>query len=213
MEPAPPTLPDFDVRLALIAATAIPGLLGLALGLSLVLGPLAAWTATLIAYWAVLGGALWARADRDWLAEWLAARWPGWLPALLLGLPVLVLGALTLRELGQAPLPAHLILAAAMGAVAGAALDELFWRGALIPEPTPRSAALSLGLFTLAQVIWLGLLGLDSGVPAPLLLVATVALGGVWTAARLLTGTVGAGLLSHAGYNLFAFVQVIGLNG
>ncbi len=176
------------------------------------LGPLPAWGLTLAAYWAVLGGALLAWADRDWLIEWLGARWPGWLAALLMGAPVLVLGAQTLRALGQDPLPAHLVLAAAMAAILHAAIEELFWRGALIPDPTPGSAALSLGLFALAQVVWLGVLGLDTGLPAPLILVAALALGGVWTAARLLTGTVGAGLLGHAGLNLFVALQVIGWN-
>jgi hypothetical protein len=38
-------------------------------------------------------------------------------------------------------------------------------------------------------------------------------MGGVWTASRLLSGTVGAGVLSHAGFNLFAFLQVLALNG
>jgi hypothetical protein len=42
---------------------------------------------------------------------------------------------------------------------------------------------------------------------------AALALGGVWTAARLVTGTVGAGVMGHAGFNLFAFAQVLALNG
>ncbi len=212
MEAAPAALPPFDRRLALAALTAIPGLLGLALGLSLVLGPLPAWALTLVAYWIVLGASLLAWADRDWLREWLAARWPGWLTAVLLALPVLALGAMTLRQLGQDPLPPHLVLAAALAAVINATLEELFWRGALIPDPTPRTAALSLGLFTLAHVVWLGVLGLETGAPPWAALAAALALGGAWTAARLLTGTVGTGLLSHAGFNLFAFVQVIALN-
>jgi hypothetical protein len=71
---------------------------------------------------------------------------------------------------------------------------------------------MSLGLFVVAHVIWLGALGLETGGPPVAPLLAALALGGVWTAARLMSGTVGAGVLSHAGFNLFAFAQVIALN-
>ena len=39
-----------------------------------------------------------------------------------------------------------------------------------------------------------------------------LALGGAWTAARLATGTVGAGVLSHAAFNLFAFAGIAARN-
>lgn len=205
-------LPAFDAALGWAALAAIPVLLGLVLWLSAALSPLLGWALGLVAYWGFLGGALWARADPDWLAEWLWARSPGRLVTLLLALPAIGLGAVTMRALGQDPLPAHLLWAAAIAAVVDATLEELFWRGALIPEPTPRSAALSLGLFTLAHAIWLGASGLRTGAPPGTALAAALALGGVWTASRLLSGTVGAGILSHAGLNLFAFAQVIALN-
>ena len=104
------------------------------------------------------------------------------------------------------------VIAAAIGAVLNATLEELYWRGALIPEPTPRSAAVSLAAFTAAHVIWLGALGLETGAAPMATFAAALALGGVWTAARLVTGTLGAGVLSHAGFNLFAFAQVLALN-
>lgn len=207
-----PRLPAFDRRLGFLALVAVPLVAGLVLGLSLALGPLAGAALGLVALWAVMGGGLLAWADRDWLIEWMAARWPGWPVALLLGLPVLALGATVLRLLGQDPLPPQFILAAAIAAVVQAVLGELFWRGALIPDPTPGSAALSLGLFTLAQGVWLAALGLETGWPPLAPLAAGLAFGGVLTAARLLTGTVGAGLLAQAGLHLFAFAQVLALN-
>jgi membrane protease YdiL (CAAX protease family) len=209
---AAPALPEFDRRLALLALATIPVLYLLVLWLSAALSPLLGWTLGLVAYWSVLGGALLRWGDRDWLAEWLTARWPGWLVGLLLVLPVVGLGAVTMRLLGQDPLPAPLIWAVGIGAVVNATLEELFWRGALIPDPTPRSAAASLGLFTLAHAVWLGAVGLETGGPPWAPFAAAIALGGVWTASRLLTGTLGAAVLSHAGFNLFAFATVVALN-
>jgi membrane protease YdiL (CAAX protease family) len=212
LEGVPSAGPALDRRFALAAAVGVPALAGLVLGVTLLAGPFAAWVTGLLAYWAFLGGALLAWGDRDWLREWLEARWPGWLAATLLVLPALALGAMTLRLLGQDPLPPHLVIATAMGAALNAVLEELFWRGALIPESTPRSAALSLALFTGAHVIWLAALGLETGGPAWAAPASALVLGGVWTASRLLTGTVGAAVLSHAGVNLFAFLQVVALN-
>lgn len=209
---APSAGPPFDARLGVAVLVAIPVLTGVVLGLSVAVGGLVAWAVGLVLYWMALGGALLAWADRDWLREWLEARPPGRLVTFCLAAPPIILGAVVLRQLGADPLPPHLLLAAALAAIVNATLEELFWRGALIPEPTPRSAAMSLGLFVVAHVIWLGALGLETGGPPVLPLLAAAALGGVWTAARLLSGTVGAGVLSHAGFNLFAFAQVIGLN-
>ena len=210
--PGPAALPAFDRRLAVAALAAIPVLFGLILGFSALLSPLMGWALGLVAYWVFLGGALLAWADRDWLAEWLRARSPGRLVTLLLALPVVALGATTMRRLGLDPLPAHLIWAAGLGAILNATLEEMFWRGALIPDPTPRAAAASLGLFTLAHVVWLGARGLETGGPVWAPVAAAFALGGVWTASRLLSGTLGAAVLSHAGFNLFAFTTVIALN-
>ena len=212
MSDAPSAGPALDRRLLLAALVAVPLLTGWVLGVTLVLGPLWGWALGLVAYWAFLAGALMAWGDRDWLREWLEARWPGWPVAILLALPVLGLGMVTLRLLGQEPLPPQFLIAAAIGAVLNATLEELYWRGALIPEPTPRSAAVSLAAFIAAHVIWLGALGLETGAAPIATLAAALALGGVWTAARLVTGALGAGVLSHAGFNLFAFAQVLALN-
>ena len=211
-DPGPPALPAFDARFAWAALAGIPVLLALVLGLSAAVSPLLGWATGLLAYWCLMGGALLAWADRDWLAEWLFARSPGRLATLLLLLPVLGLGMATLRLLGQDPLPGHLILAVGLAAGINATLEELFWRGAMIPEPTPRYAALSLALFTLAHVVWLGARGLETGAPPWAALAGALALGGAWTASRLLSGTVGAAVLSHAGFNLFAFAMILALN-
>ena len=212
MEAPPLAGPALDRRFAGVALAAIPVLWTLVLWLSVTTSPVMGWALGLVAWWTVMGGALLRWADPDWLAEWLAARSSGRLVTLCLAVPVLLLGAATLRLLGQDPLPGILIVAAAIAAVVSATLEELFWRGAMIPEPTPGSAALSLGLFVLAQAVWMGARGLETDGPAWSVAAAALAMGGVWTASRLLSGTLGAGILSHAGLNLFAFTQVLALN-
>lgn len=201
-----------DRRLALGALAGMPVLFAVLLGLTAVLPPLLGWGLGLLCYWAGLGVALWRFADRDILAELSVARPPGRLITLFLALPVIVLGFTTLRLLGQAPLPPHILLAAALGAIANGTLEELFWRGAMLPRPTPGAAAAALGLFTLFHLAWLGAQGLDTGVGPVVPLLAAFALGGVWTAARLASGTVGAAVLSHAAFNLFAFATVAARN-
>ncbi|EYD76449.1 hypothetical protein Rumeso_01870 [Rubellimicrobium mesophilum DSM 19309] len=201
-----------DRRLALGALLATPVLAALLLGLGTILPPLGAWALGLLAYWAGLGAALRAFSDGDTLAELAVARSPGWLVTLFLALPPILLGAATLRLLGREPLPLHVLLAAGLGAIVNATLEELFWRGALLPRATPRAAAGALGLFTLFHLAWLGALGLETGAGPLAPVLAALALGGVWTAARLVTGTVGAGILGHAAVNLFAFAGVAARN-
>ncbi len=212
MGAAAPAPPAFDRRFALVALAAAPAVAGVVLGLSLRGAPLGAWVAGLLLHWAAMGAALWAWGDRDRLGPWLVARWPGWPVALAMGLPVVVLGAMAMRLLARDPLPPPLLIAAALMALADATLEELFWRGAMIPEPTPRAAAAALGLFTAAHVVWVAAPGLETGGPPWAPLAGALALGGAWTASRLLTGTVGAGVLGHAGFNLFAFAQILALN-
>jgi membrane protease YdiL (CAAX protease family) len=195
-----------DRRLALGALLAIPVLYLLCRALSAALGPLAGGGVALMAYWAGLGAALRLTQDPDHLRELLVAQRPGRLVTVMLALPVLALGALTLRQMGQVALPPHLVIAAALGAILHATLEETFWRGALLPRLSAGPAALALALYWVFHLAWLGWAGVQIG-PAPwVVLVAPLALGGVWTAARLTSGTLGAAILSHAGVALFLFL-------
>ena len=169
--------------------------------------PLVALALGLAATWAAMGAALWTRPDRDAVAGLMAARAPGALVTAALALPVLWLGATTMRALGDVALPPHLILAAAIAALVNAALGEAFWRGALIPDATPRAAALALGLYGLAHLGWLGLGGV--GTDPAWLLAGALALGGAWTAARLASGALGAGIMGHAGVDLFLGLGIV----
>jgi membrane protease YdiL (CAAX protease family) len=198
-----------DRRLALGALLAIPVLYLLCRALSSALEPLAGGGVALMAYWAGLGAALRITQDPDHLRELLVAQRPGRLVTVMLALPVLALGALTLRQMGQVALPPHLVIAAALGAILHAALEETFWRGALLPRLSAGPAARALALYWVFHLGWLGLGGVQLGSAPWVLLVAPLALGGVWTAARLTSGTLGAAILSHAGVALFLFLLAI----
>lgn len=203
-----------DRRLALAALAGVPLLWAACRGLAAVAEPLVAGGLALLLYWAGLGWALLRWADRDWLLDMAAARRPGRLVTVALVLPVLVVGAGTLRLMGQVVLPTHVILACAIAALAQAVLEEMFWRGALLAgaDPAPRDAALALGLFTAMHLGWLGLAGLDLGASPLAVLLGAFALGGVWTAARLASGTLGAGIMGHAALDLFLFTGIAARN-
>jgi membrane protease YdiL (CAAX protease family) len=198
-----------DRRLALGALLAIPALYLLGRLLSAGLGPLPGAGLTLLVYWAGLGLALQRTQDPYLLRELLVAVRPGALVTAMLALPVLVLGAITLRLLGTEALPPHLVVAAALAALVHGTLEELFWRGALLPRLTPAAAAQALGLYWLFHLSWLGLAGALPEAGPLVLLLTPLALGGVWTAARLETGVLGASVLSHVGFALFLFVTAL----
>lgn len=201
-----------DRRLALGAAIGAPALYALLVALSSAVDPLQAWALGLLAYWAALAWAIGRSADRYALWEMAERRWPGWAIAVAMTVPTLALGAWALRLLGPVLVPEHLILAAAMGALVNGVLEELFWRGVLLRDPTPGAAMGSLGLFALFHLAWSGARGLE--VPGGPVWMAAVALamGGAWTAARLHTGTVGASILGHVAFGIFAFVGTVALN-
>ena len=199
-----------DRRLALATILAVPVLYAINGWLSGRVDPLAAAGLGLVAYWVFLGAAL-SRMDRDYLYGLLPLQSPGRLINLALALPVILVGAATFRLLGSVILPPHVILAAAMAALLHALLEEMFWRGALIGSAGDRPAALALVLYWIFHLAWLGLAPLEVGVGPTLLVLSPLALGGAWTAARIASGTVGSGIMAHAGFNLFAFVAIAAL--
>ncbi|TNC51889.1 CPBP family intramembrane metalloprotease [Rubellimicrobium rubrum] len=199
-----------DRRLALAAILAVPVLYAVNVWLSGRVQPLVAAGLGLVAYWIFLGTAL-SRIDRDFLYDLLPLQSPGRPINLALALPVILVGAATFRILGSVILPPHVILAAAMAALLHALLEEMFWRGALIPSAGDRPAALALLLYWIFHAAWLGLAPLEVGVGPALLVLGPLALGGAWTAARLASGTLGSGIMAHASFNLFAFVAIAAL--
>lgn len=198
-----------DRRFVAAAILGAP-LLWLALrGLAPVAGPLAAWGTGLVLYWTGLLAALLAWGNVARLRELLRPASPGRLLWVLLALPPILIGAAAMLRLGDVILPLHVVAAVAIAAAANGTLEELYWRGAMVPEAEPRPLAAALALFALFHLAWAGAVGL--ALPGGLagLMAGALALGGLWTAARLLTGTLGAAILSHALTSLGAFLLVV----
>lgn len=193
-----------DPRLGRGALLGVP-LLALAVWLlSSALGPAGALLA-LGLYWGALLWGIAAGGGLRRLEPLLLARWPGWPVALAMALPILVPGLPAMRALGGG-VGTGLVLLAALAGLVHAALEEAFWRGALVRHETPRAFAQALALYGAAHLPWLLLRGVETALPLPLLVLGALAMGGAWTAARLLTGGIGAGLLGHAGLAVFLFV-------
>lgn len=177
------------------------------------LGPLPGYAAGLCLYWALLWVLILRTTTPDRRAELLVARSPGRGITALLVLPVILLGVAGMALLGEG-LPTTILVLAALGAIVNGLTEELFWRGALLPEPLPdnRAVILALSLFTLWHVALLAARGVTIPGGPLVLLAGAGALGAIWMAARLQTGTVGAGVLSHVGVNLFAMTQLAAEN-
>lgn len=201
-----------DWRLGLAMLGAIPLLAMAFRGLTMLLPPLAGYGLGLCLYWLVIGTALvltTTPADRAALME---LRRPGRLLMLLGILPVVLLGWVTFGTLQTVTLPAAAFLLIAAAALVNGALEELFWRGALLPRPDREGIAVALGLFVAWHVALLFAQGVTSRGGPVMLLVGALALGAIWMAMRLRSGTIGAGMASHVGVNLFAFTDLVALN-
>lgn len=197
-------------RLALVALVAIPLLWLVFRVTTTTFQPLAGYVLGLCIYWLFLAITVFfatTPADRSRLLTARSAAWP--VTALCI-LPVLVLGVPGMAALHL--LPVILLPAIAVAALVNGFLEELFWRGALVPAPSPPEAALAVLIFALWHVALLAAQGITlTGGPATLLLGAAF-LGSIWMTARLQTGSVGLSALSHAGVNLFAFILFVADN-
>jgi membrane protease YdiL (CAAX protease family) len=199
-----------NLRAALLASAAIPVLAFLFHSLTRVFPPLWGYAVGLCFYWLFLAVVLLrttAAADR---AHLLTARPAGVLITSLCILPVMVMGFFGMGALGA--LPSILIVGITVCAILNGFLEELFWRGALVPDPQPAAAAGAVLLFTAWHTALLFAHGITLTGGAFGLLLGAAFLGTIWMAARIHTGTVGLAALSHAGVNLFGFIMLAAEN-
>lgn len=199
-------------RLGLMMLAAIPLLAAAFWALTRALPPLAGYGAGLCLYWLLIGAAVLRSTGAAERAALLAFRPPGRLLGLLGFVPVVALAWIAMGALQETVLPAGIFLLIAAAALTNGTLEELFWRGAILPRPDREGVAVAVGLFTVWHVALLFAAGIDlTGGPVALLLGALV-LGTIFMAMRLRTGTVGAAMASHVGVNLFAFTDLVARN-
>lgn len=194
--------------LALAALLAIPVLAALFHGLrASPLRPLSGHLAGLALYWTLLALAL-ARCG-GWS---LRLRPPS--AAVLLALAALVLACALWAGTAPARLSWPVLAAVALAALINGTLEEAFWRGALIPRPGPGAQALAAALF----VLWhlapaVGAAGLDMPGGAGGILAGAALIAPLMMAARLSSGTAGAGALAHVLANFLVFARIAADNG
>ncbi len=192
-----------DRRLAGAALIATPLLALIFRGLGASgLRPLTACLVALAIYWGLLALAL--RFSGGWS---LRPRWPGRAVGLVLVSCVTGMAA---------------VGAGALAGLINGHLEEAFWRGALVPDlgpdlgPDPAAgdalravpAVLLFGLWHFAPAA--APLTLPGGAVAMVL--GATALGAILMAARLFSGTAGAGAIAHALINIFAFAMLASTN-
>lgn len=205
-----------DRRLAGAALIATPLLALIFRGLGVSgLRPLTACLVALAIYWGLLALAL--RFSGGWS---LRPRWPG--RAVGLVLVSCVTGMAAVGAGALAGLSAHVLAVVVLAGLINGHLEEAFWRGALVPDlgpdlgPDPAAgdalravpAVLLFGLWHFAPAA--APLTLPGGAVAMVL--CATALGAILMAARLFSGTAGAGAIAHALINIFAFAMLASTN-
>jgi membrane protease YdiL (CAAX protease family) len=199
-------------RLALVTLGAIPVMCLVFWGLTRALPPLLGYGAAFCVYWLLIGLAVLRHVPPDDRARLTTWQPPGRILATCGLVPVVLVAWIALERLEVTAMPAAMLFVIAIVALVNGTLEELFWRGALLPAPDREGAAVSLGLFTLWYLAPACALGITlTGGPAALILGALV-LGTVWTAMRRRTGTLGASIASHVGVNIFAFTDLAARN-
>ncbi len=139
--------------------------------------------------------------------------WPARIVATLSIIMILgVAGAAALR-LVEMPLPLWITGVMILAACVNGTLEECFWRGTLLQDgATLAERSWQLLLFTGWHVALLFATGVVvTGGPA-LLLLGAAGGGLLWTISRMQTGSIGFGMASHIGLNVFAFIELAALN-
>lgn len=176
------------------------------------LSPLAGYAAGLGLYWLLIGTLALRTLDPAARTTLFAHARPPRLLGLAAFVPVVVLAWIALASLEASAFPPVLLLVVAMFALVNGALEELFWRGALIPAPDREAVVVSLGLFTAWHVVFAFARGVDSLGGGAGLIAGAALMGSVWLALRLRTGTLGPGIAAHVAFNLFAFADLAARN-
>ncbi len=199
-----------DRRLALIALCALPVFAGLLYWLTGVFDPLTGYAVGMVCYWLLLAALILTTTTEPQCLAWIEARAPGTLITFGCLMPVVAVAAVGMPLLDFVPVP--VVLAISIAALVNATVEEVFWRGAILPEPSRPEAAMAVVLFSFWHVAFLTAQGVTQAGGAVGFLIGATVFGTFWMESRLKTGTLGFGILCHAGVNLFAFIIMYATN-
>ncbi len=197
---------NWPLALAMLVAI-LPGVAAVHL-LTGWLGPLAGHAVGLALYLVLIGGLSLRGLDPAARAALISHARPPRMLALVAFVPVVVLAWTALASLEGSAFPPALLLVVAVFALVSGTLEEVFWRGALIPVPDREAVVASWALFTAWHVVFIFARGVDHlGGGAGLILGAAL-MGAIWLALRLQTGVLGPGIAAHVAFNLFLFTDL-----
>lgn len=174
--------------------------------------PLAGIAVGLVLYWVLIGGLSLRALDPAARASLIAHIRPPRLLAFLAFVPVVVLAWIALSSLENSTFPPALLLVVAVFALVNGTLEEVFWRGALIPRPDREAVVISWVLFTAWHVVFLFARGVDPVGGSVGLILGAALMGAIWLALRLKTGVLGPGIAAHVAFNLFLFTDLAARN-
>lgn len=174
--------------------------------------PLAGYALGLMLYWVLIGALSLRALAPTTRAALIAHTRPPRLLAFLAFLPVVVFAWIALASLEGSGFPPALLLVVAVFALVNGMLEEVFWRGALIPAPDREAVVVSWALFTAWHVVFLFAREVDSIGGGAGMIIGAAVMGAIWLALRLKTGVLGPGIAAHVGFNLFLFADLAARN-
>lgn len=201
-----------DRRLAIAVIIGTPVLAVVMFALTRIIGPLAGYMMAMVLYWLALWVALFFFINRTALAPLWRVGTVDLLSLGLVAVPAALIGVTGLITFFTGNAPLWTLALVVVFAVINGTLEEVFWRGAILPRPSRWATLGAVGLFGTYHLAYLAAAGIGLTGGALLFLIAAAAIGGLWMIARLRTGGLFLPILGHIGVNLGTFGDLFGVN-
>lgn len=199
-------------RLAVVVVVALPLFAGAFHLLTGWLGPIAGYASGLALTWLLIGALSFRALDAVTRGALFVHKRPPRLLGLLALVPVVIVAGIALASLGDSSFPPLFLVLVAMLALINGTLEEIFWRGALLPAPDREGVIVGWVLYVAWHLVFVFAQGVEMLGGAAFLLLGAAVMGAIWMALRLNTGTLGPAIASHVAFNLFLFADLAARN-
>lgn len=199
-------------RLAVIILVALPLFAAAFHLLTGWLGPIAGTIAGLALGWLLMGALSFQTLDAGTRGLLLTHQRPPRLLGLLALAPVVIVAGVALASLGDSSFPPLFLVLVAVMALINGTLEEVFWRGALLPAPDREGVIVGWVLYVAWHLVFIFAQGVEMPGGVAMLLPGAAVMGAIWMALRLKTGTLGPAIASHVAFNLFLFADLAARN-